>query len=65
MILETMMKSYRSKSKKKIPLNLVETNIGLPNIGNTCYMNAILQMLVSSRHFIEYAQALKEILERD
>lgn len=27
---------------------------GLPNIGNTCYINAILQGLLSTEHFVKY-----------
>ena len=59
------MMSYQSKSEQEMPFNLVGKHIGLPNVGNTCYINALLQMLVSSRHLMEYAQVLKEILQRD
>jgi ubiquitin C-terminal hydrolase len=31
---------------------------GLPNIGNTCYMNALLQMLSGSRMFMEFIHKL-------
>ena len=32
---------------------------GLPNLGNTCYMNTLLQCLSGCPSFIEYVQRLK------
>jgi len=32
--------------------------VGLPNIGNTCYMNSLLQLLASSEIFKSYVRKL-------
>ncbi|TNV86175.1 hypothetical protein FGO68_gene11281 [Halteria grandinella] len=36
---------------------------GLPNIGNTCYMNSLIQCLAGSSTFVQYAKKLWNMLE--
>ena len=46
----------QSKSNYHLP-------IGLVNLGNTCYMNSLLQALVGSSIFIEYVEKLMSTLK--
>ena len=43
---------YRTQIKKYFK------PIGLPNIGNTCYMNSLLQTLAGSHRFMEYVKKI-------
>ena len=39
--------------------------IGLPNIGNTCYMNSLLQILAGSQRFMDYVKKLWSSIKLD
>lgn len=43
---------YYSKNKNLIVDNYQNSKIGFPNLGNTCYMNAFLQILLHTPNFL-------------
>ena len=39
--------------------------LGLPNLGNTCYMNSLIQVLVGSQRFMSYIKKLWTTIQVD
>ena len=54
---------YKNRNIKSTPDLQVPPNIGLSNLGNTCYLNALLQVLVRIPEYFQGLQAIKTEFE--
>ena len=52
-------KNLYNKRSNEVVHNFQDSDIGLANIGNSCYMNAFLQILLHTPHFLNYLHKYK------
>jgi hypothetical protein len=55
---------FQSSSEGICPTYNVTYPVGIPNIGNTCYMNALIQGLIACDHLEEYVNVFKAHLSK-
>lgn len=70
--MEGVLKVFSTDSFQKQAVNLKGEHyrkycyaIGLPNLGNTCYMNSLLQALTGCPDFVEYVDRIFREIKLD
>lgn len=48
------------REEARADINFNKQYVGLPNLGNTCYLNSLLQALSGSTHYLQFTQNIVE-----